>query len=317
MIDSKIAEFENFSRDRILMSWICGAMGAWFYTFLVCDQQYQPNPLVNREKNLEWNFNNSFAVSNSPYTNAQSTAYGLLKSFVNSKYPTANNFEQAILIRLLEVKIAATTCYLDELQKLNDIYKFFQTLNLDVIDRTVLSTANIETWQHVKTHKDWIFFEDNSIKWLAKLNIAFPEEKIWIPRLLCFYKKIEQWRTQTDTATTQTIINRVANFNLQTPADEYLYENNIIQKNNFKTVDIYNLVFNQNLNEVIEIFPNFEFQQNHRFLLDVAKNDQLHILKLFDLDPAMNLKLSDDSSDMMRIFYNSDYVKKLRHTYKA
>jgi hypothetical protein len=320
MIDQKLQEFQNFTKDRILMSWICGALGAWFYTFLVCEREFLPDPRCNREKNLEWNFNNAFAVSNSPYTHGHghddhehSPAYGHLRSFLTFKYPNATDFEMTILLRLLEVKIALTTSYINELRSFSDIFAFFKTLDLESIDNTPLpSSVDLDTWRHIKTHKEWIFFKDNSIQWKQKLNVAFPKEKRWIPRLLCLYKKTQQWLVNPDRETRQRIINRVENFNLQTPLYEYEDEVKILTENNFHTVDMYELVFNKNVSVVTDIFPDFEFTDKHQLLLDTAFNDQNYILKLFDLDHTMNLKLDEPPRVMMDIYDNSDHVNKLK-----
>jgi hypothetical protein len=144
---------------------------------------------------------------------------------------------------------------------------------------------------YIKEHKNLMHIENHyifQIKWKnKKINCEFPKMYSWIPYCLLQYKfkdsALPFRQTTLDELNTYYMhLNTPYTTTIPDTANEYI---------NF---DIYNLVFNKKLDQVYEIDPNFEFDNDKQSMLDLANRTSLEILRTFGLN--YNLKIDDNTT---------------------
>ena len=76
----------------------------------------------------------------------------------------------------------------------------------------------------------------------------------------------------------------------------------------YVNVDMYNLIFNKDTDQLLSVYPNFVLSDTQRTLLDLAKKDILYICDVFGLDHNINL-LPGEKNDCLKTKQILDIIK--------
>lgn len=147
----------------------------------------------------------------------------------------------------------------------------------------------------------------SSIQFEKIVIVEFPADKLWLPQLLLFYKhywseraKNSIWKNwllknKEDHHYTIQRFHNVINDRAVVDNDRAVVDYNIeakvhqlILKNNIIKIDMYDLIFNQNVSQLSQISSDFnELDNSIVSLLNLAKSHINEICGMFDLDPSL------------------------------
>jgi hypothetical protein len=118
-----------------------------------------------------------------------------------------------------------------------------------------------------KCHEEDYFYTNDNIPWNNKIAVVLPKNKRWIAEIMLWYKHTTPLHVVISDLRKKTSYN----------------DDQILQKN-FKTVNIYDVVFNKDLTSIYNIFPNFNFTKKEERLRNIVNKDSLDILHHYGLD---------------------------------
>lgn len=250
--------------------WLPGHMGSFLQNFLTPKIQYRItlSTSAGMLPSKEWLFHDAF-----------DGFFGSPKSKVSDIYDSLSLSYSGI-----ELMQAAA------IESLERKYRRLTATNIKEIPFNIIKNNSS---RYIKEHKNLVHIENHyifEVKWKnKKINCEFPKIYSWIPYFLLQHKfKDSTLPYRQNTLDELNIYYTQLNnpfTNITTIHDNV---------NEYINFDIYNLVFNKNLDQVYEIDPNFEFNNDKQTMLDLANKTSLEILKSFGLD--YNLKTDDNTT---------------------
>jgi hypothetical protein len=208
-----------------------------------------------------------------------------------------NYYQRQDIIKIAAVVISNSLYYLKNNHsfrpntKLNDNLPFLLEFAKDPKYHQIqIPLELMDTKIYIKDHNlDDIKYLDltfsmKDMQWQnKKINCAFFDEKSWIPYYFLKYKSVESKYLK---ATLNYFDNITSHF-------PYIQEvnNQLPSKtdNRYITINMYDLIFNKNLDQVYEIDPNFEFTKEKEVILNLANTSSIEILESFGLSHYTNI----------------------------
>lgn len=269
--------FEHF----VPIVWLPGHMGSFLQNFLTPKPFYRItlSTPVGMLASKEWLFHDPF----DGFFGSPKSKFSDIYDLLSPKY-SGIELMQAAAVEALERKFKRLT-------------------------KTNIAPFNViknNSSPYIKEHKNLMHIDNYylfQVKWKnKKINCEFPKEYQWIPHFLLKHKfKDSSLLYRQDTLIELDNIYK----NLDIPFTTILYNTDCTLQdttNEYINFDIYNLVFNKNLDQVYEIDPHFNFNNNKQAMLDLANKTSLEILESFGLN--YNLKIDDTTT--LREILNQD-----------
>jgi hypothetical protein len=256
--------FEHF----IPILWEPGHMGTFLANFLTSESVYsialskQGGMLDNKEWFFVDCFHNFFGSHNK--------YYNILKT-VSFDYPGIEGVE---LIEIIAFEIVKSNY--QYLTKKND-------LTFEILKNNSSRYIKEHPYQEGPYAYDKVTWKNK------KICCRFPYNKIWIPYFLLKYKY-----GSADPEFIQITKNHLERLDYPYPDIRPLHNNN-----DYITFDIYDLIFNKNLDQVYSIDPSFNYNDDKKSMLDLAHNSSLEILELFGLDFNWNIDSNTKTKDVL------------------
>lgn len=211
--------------------------------------------------------------------------YNDLISVLYDFYPTHEVFEIAAIV-ILNTKLylkyfikADDLCTNNHMPLLLDFAKDKKYHQLHYPINLIKS----RTSRYIKEHRVPLQFDKlklvrYELPWTSKrIACDFLNEKSWIPYYLLKYKS----------HTSKYLIDNIILFDYDT--DESFFKRSIIhEKMDFKQptiqIDMYDLIFNKNIEQVYKADPNFEFTKEKEEMLNLANTSSIEILEYYGID---------------------------------
>lgn len=283
--------------DRLVpVAFAPGHMGTFLQCFLTPKMDNFFGEIIRKSENHEWHYNDLF----DGFFGEKSKTFNELIQILSKDYLTSDVFKVACIV-ILNTKMHLKNIGSLDLQTKRNIpilLEFAKDKNNHQL-HIPIELIESNTSRYIKEHyatREFNAFSSVStldIKWKnKKINCVFPDSKLWITYYLLKYKS-----------------NQSAN--LKVNVKELDCELDDIFKNrsnlHFDTshphieFNIYNLVFNKNLDQVYEIDPNFEFTIEKKTMLDLANKSSLAILSHYGLDHNFNINDNTTVSEVLRL----------------
>jgi hypothetical protein len=168
------------------------------------------------------------------------------------------------------------------------------------------------TWSHLNSQMKLIPFE-------KIVTVEFPEDKTWLAELLLFYKHYWFWasiaktrqrweenlRSKAATSSYHTVKkfhNMLLNEEPKVDYIELIYQSRLKDfksKNNIIKIDVYDLIFNQNIDQLSQIDSYFSnYDDSVLALINLARQQTEEICKVFDVDHRLCLDAKADKSQL-------------------
>jgi hypothetical protein len=257
--------FEHF----VPITWEPGHMGAFLANFLTLKSSY-PIPFSQQGgllPNKEWFFVDAFDNFLGS-TIRHNGKYDKIRQTLPVEYSGAELIEM-IAIELIKQK-----------------YRWF-TKKTDLTFEILKNNSS----RYLKEHpfKESLYpFED--IVWKnKKIYCRFPYEKLWIPYFLLKYKY----------GTNDPEFIEITKILMDGYENTYPEMRPLHNTYDYITFDIYDLIFNKNLDQVYSIDPAFEFNDDKRDMLDLAHTTSIEILELFGLDHTWSIDHTTKIKDVL------------------
>jgi hypothetical protein len=253
--------FEHF----VPIVWEPGHMGAFLANFLTPKSSYpipfsqQGGMLANKEWFFVDSFNNFFGSHNKHH------------KILNT---LSSDYSGVELIKMIAIEIAKNN------------YRYLtgkSDLTFDILKNNSSRYLKEHPYQEGPYPYDKVIWKNK------KICCRFPYSKLWIPYFLLKYKY-----GPTDPEFTLITKNHIQNYNNPYP-DLRHFQNN----NDYMIFDIYNLMFNKNLDQVYNIDPSFEFNDDKKRMLDLAHDASLEILELFGTDYNWSMDSNTKIKDVL------------------
>jgi hypothetical protein len=125
------------------------------------------------------------------------------------------------------------------------------------------------TLRFTKCHDRDYLYKDDSLEWNSKIAVMLPKNKFWLGEIMLGYKH---------KVPLHIIIRGLKNkFN-------ELYRYDEVEQKKFKTVNMYDVIFNKDLTSIYDNFPSFNFTGLENKLWEIVNKDSLEILEHYGLD---------------------------------
>ena len=289
--------------------WEPGHMGSFFGRFLLDDIKTVDHFEINQTPNLEWNWDdiiNNYMISRQPHGITLfpfSTSSDILRKYytnqvdLDSAMIFANVYHKYKSLRK-PITLDKYITGIDNAEKyLLDIVNRKFTFDHIFVDKKFTSN-NIE-FPYIKGHLSTNFDIIEKLPFKKKIYCSFSLEKSWIPILLVFYKHYlflknnKKWNILSQEFM---FFNLVDNPRLL----DTIYKHSI-QLNNvddYIEIDMYDLIFNENLSQLHDLNIN-ELSQTRRYLLKRARDDILFVCNKFGLNPTINVSSFQEWSNKL------------------
>jgi len=146
-----------------------------------------------------------------------------------------------------------------------------------------IELVKTRTSRYIKEHRSSIGFKKITLSisdtpWVRKrITCDFSNEKLWIPYYLLKYKSSKS---------------TYLSYNIELFHNDtnefFITRSNMFEDVKFNIsnlqVDMYDLIFNKNIDQVYKIDPNFEFTKEKEEMLNLAKSSSIEILESFGID---------------------------------
>lgn len=275
----------NILFDRLVpVAFPAGHMGTFLRGFLTPEvNNLFPNDsrkMINHEWNFVDIFDDFFADPNNTFTEVIS----ILSDF----YPNEDIIKIAAIVILntkyhLKINSAVdfNTRVGDNFPVLLEFAKNPKYHQIQIPLELINTHSNIYIKDHLLkkiVHPNFTFFM-RDMEWKnKKINCCFPDEKSWIPYYFLKYKSLMS----------EYLKKNVESFDSMKDYFPYIevLGNQLPSKDDSRyiTFNMYELVFNKNLNQVYEIDPHFMFTKEKELMLDLANTSSIEILNAFGLD---------------------------------
>jgi len=298
--------------NLIPVMWPPGSMGAFFMRFIE-DDNFKTNECRIVE-NLEWeNWDRIYQYLH------QESGYPYYEEYLNKhldllkeKY-VGDEYNAAFIYVIYQLTEHAVQIH----GKFSDHHLWPLALSnqyiLELAEKKPLFDIDNLKFTHLKLHlgsqkKEIV----TNLNWKAILFCHFPEDKTWLSDILLYYKKyfykmhkplvrevnkeFKDWNS---------IIKRLTNPTLISRFDHTEYRNN-----KYINIDMYDLIFNRNTDQLLNVYPNFVLTNTQRNLLDQVKEDILYICNVFGLDHNISL-LPGDNADCLKTKQILDILKRI------
>lgn len=197
------------------------------------------------------------------------------------------------------------------------VNSFMSSNNRLDVKNNVIPTNDLDYF-YVKSHpfvRGMIFFYDQSITWKQKIHCYFPDDKLWIMHLLALWKHhlfklfhpssqkqfIDFWLLDAFTNP------KKHEFVLTTGKFKYL------NLDDFTHVNMYNLIFNNDVSELYEKIPGFELTPDKEKILTQACQSNCSILDKFGFDHRDSFMKTITMDDLK----NNIVLKEMINEYSA
>ena len=284
----------------IPLVWNPGHMGAFLGRFLIDDAR--PSSLDKDHyqiANFEWSWYDRVHVymevdraANQPHRHDFEQAINIL-----SKYYQGNDLHAACMY------VAAQHTF--EKFTSRSIFNDVQSLSFNGIytDEEIINMANRSFdfnydddfyFPYLKSHIYANINLINQLPWRKKVICRFPKDKKWMPELLFFYKKFYHWTLSLEYYLPKTFFSDIENFiGLETGnfKEHFYHSGSEDQLKDFIIIDIYDLIFNKNSQQLIQLEDKFEnpLSESRLNLLKKAKAHITHICSnIFGVDVNAN-----------------------------
>lgn len=266
--------------DRLVpVAFPAGHMGTFLRGFLTPNtNNLFPNDSVKLE-NHEWNFVDIF----DDFFAEPSNIFEELISILYNHYQSQDIIKIAAVV-ILNTKYHFKNNSLDDYDTKNKnnfpvLLEFAKNPKYHQIQiplELINTHSNIYVKEH-HLHKS-IYPTLKDMLWKnKKINCCFLNEKSWIPYYLLKYKSL----------TSEYLKKNVERFDSMTGYFPYIEVlNNQLPSNTddrYMAFNMYDLIFNKNLDQVYEIDPNFEFTKEKELMLNLANISSIEILDSFGL----------------------------------
>jgi hypothetical protein len=256
--------FEHF----VPIVWEPGHMGAFLANFLT-PKITGPIPLSEQGgmlSNKEWLFNDAF----------------------NNFFATHNNHDQ-IRERLSK---NYSGIELIEMMAIAVVDRKYNILTKESGPELTFEKLKNNSSRYLKEHPyQKRPFEFDKVVWKnKKIYCRFPYNKVWIPYFLLKYKfgfYDPEFRE----------ITKSLNKHSKNPYPDLrpLSTN----YNDYLIFDIYDLIFNKNIDQIYDIDPTFEFNDDKKAMLELAHTTSIEILNLFGLDHNWSIDHTTKTEDIL------------------
>lgn len=142
---------------------------------------------------------------------------------------------------------------------------------------------------YVKNHLDLKDIQEKNIPYKKKIYCSFPEGKQWIIYAFVLYKH-HLYKIFHNTQDFGYHIGNVKNW-IRYHQDDILFDTIPVNYTDHETLDMYELVFNKNLDGLRKIYPDFEPNELQLKLLDQAHDTSMSVLN--DLKLSHELTITD------------------------
>lgn len=268
--------------------WVPGSMGSFFMRFIE-DSNFKPDECRITE-NLEWeNWDRIcqylYKDHGYPYYEDYLNKHlGLLKE----KY-TGDDYYAAFIYVVYQLTERAVQIYgkfSDHhlwLIPLSDTYILELAESEPLFDITNLKFTHLKL--HLNTKGKPIV---KNLNWKTKLFCYFPENKIWLSDLLFYYKK-HYYKIHKFNSNERDDWSYVLEKLVKYPTLRSGFPHSEFNDNSYININVYNLIFNNDTDQLLQVYPNFNLSDNQRTLLELVKNDIIYICNVFGLDHTLNI----------------------------
>jgi hypothetical protein len=158
----------------------------------------------------------------------------------------------------------------------------------------------------VKTHPNT--FVQMIPDWKNQVTCVFPVEYTWIPQVLLygkhyFYNQPDEYRRSLTLYRVNRFLKDTVLVNSWTELHQKtqgLFDPHCLNfYNNSYKIDMYNLVFNDNIDQIYQIKPNFQFTKEKQNMLSRVKNSSIEIMTKLNLDPDYTVDVNDRPHDFI------------------
>jgi len=294
--------------------WVGGAMGAFFMRFIedanfIRDKNQWPNlEWFNWDRTLEYLENGSNHNYYKKYINDHT-------SLLKEKYH-GDEYDKALIyvIYQLTEPLVREHGHYEQIHPTSMKYSPEQLLELAEIEP--LFDVNDLKFTHLKCHYENTNPLINNLNWKQKIYCQFSFDKMWLVDILMYYKKfyytidkpeipIEQ-QLHNDPIATQKFYknewnNRIKSFGRRLVKDMPGYRN----------IDMYDLIFNKNIEQIQLAYPNFELSYSQNIMLEKVKKDITYICSVFDLNPGISYAHLRDNINLVHTAKIKEILKKI------
>jgi len=292
------------------VKWEGGAMGAFFMRFIE-DSNFLRNE--SQWKNLEWfNWDRTLQYleqgNNHPYYITHINEH---TSLLKEKYQ-GHEYDKAFIYVIYQLT--------EPLVREHGRFELIHPIPANLSSEKVLELAEMDPifdvanlkFTHLKCHYENTNVLINSLNWKRKIFCQFSFDKMWLVDLLMYYKKFYYTIDKPEIPISDQLANDHISF-------EKFYRNdwNNRIKNlgrrvvkdlpGYHNIDMYDLIFNKNIEQIQLAYPNFELSYSQNIMLEKVKNDITYICSVFDLNPGISYVHSRDNINVVR----TDKIKEI------
>ena len=287
---------EQLINNLIPVMWDAGGMGAFFMRFIE-DKNF--GTTIGKSDNLEWlNFDRV-----AQYVDEENDFYQLHfnkhTSLLKEKYK-GDDYHKAVIYVLYQLSEKLIDRYRERYDPRN--VWLYEQLIIDLAESDPIFDISKLKFIHLKLHTPPDKSFVNALDWRSKIFCHFSRDKLWLTDILAYYKK-SYYKTFNNSTINQSsddpwnnVIKNIGNRRLSI-YNEYVY------------IDMYDLIFNKNIDQLKRVYPDFKLTDAQNNLLDIAKKDIINICDVFGLDHTMSV--THDSPDK-NILYTPQIIDILK-----
>ena len=294
--------------------WEGGAMGAFFMRFIE-DSNFLHNE--SQWKNLEWfNWDRTLQYleqgnNHAYYKNHVNEHTSLLKE----KYQ-GDEYDKAFIYVIYQLT--------EPLVREHGRFELIHPIPANLSSEKVLELAEMDPifdvtnlkFAHLKCHYENTNVLINNLNWKRKILCQFSFDKMWLVDLLMYYKKFYYTIDRPEIPILEQLSNDPVSF-------EKFYKNewNKRIKNlgkrlvkvlpGYHNIDMFDLIFNKNTEQIRVLYPNFELNHSQNNMLEKVKQDIIYICSVFELDPSISFVHLRDNIEMLRSPRIKEILKKI------
>jgi hypothetical protein len=311
-----------------------GHMGSFLLNFLSPNKNsyfnesgIKGNPIDPNDNraNYEWKWNDPagyFVERKSKINGVDIDFSRIYQNYQN--YPNVNQQDQIILITIMNMYWAHYNSF--KYEKDFKIFKWNQDLTNSIMEnldsdwtQMPLDFLSVYWAPYLKFHTS-ISKRSNHIlaynKFKSKKVLCrFNFEKFWLADILLHYKKKTYFTKNNIDISNNDQLKKMQNNTAVMIRNKFMFNtyffnngladeiNDIISKSNFKDeyidFDMYNLVFNKNIDQIYEIDPTFEFTDAKKRMLDYANQTSIQICEYYDVDHNFSINSQTTSKEIL------------------
>lgn len=286
-------------KNTSLIEYIPGQMGTFLHAFLethpvidlMRDRKEYDTPFVGVDESKEWQMISYLYINQ-------------CKEFSNMF--TDRELYERYLIYTKIVQQYISNIVKDETYN-KPLFKYIRDLqddDLEIIEKCEFDLSN-QVFEYHRSHRiDHILVDKNILPWKNRIYAVFPKNKFWISMLLLLYKHqfhpsinnkeiASIWARNTVTSIIdQLTLKESKSSSIIQREIDWLY--NFSNFRRYKLFNIYDLIFNKNINDLHNITtPRFQFNDHKKEMLNNAHQDCIDILNFYGLSPDINVPLED------------------------